>query len=187
MTTNAAAKPINRKQQLFVDEYLIDLNAKQAAIRAGYSVRRAEVTGCELLSDRKVSESIALRMKEREARTHITADRVLQELARIAFFDLRKLYNEEGNLKLACDLDDDAAAVLSGMETVEEFSHESGRKKLVGHTKKAKVFDKGAALALAMRHLGMLTDKTQLSGPGYGAIQTESTVKVYMPDNGRAS
>lgn len=155
------------KQQRFVDEYLIDLNGKQAAIRAGYSVRRAEVTASELLTLRKVSEAVEAAMKDREERTHITQDRVLQELARIAFFDIRKLYREDGTLKNPGELDDDAAAVLAGVDVVEQqtVSMEDGElKRTPTFTKKAKVFDKGAALTLAMRHLGMLIDKTELTG-----------------------
>jgi phage terminase small subunit len=152
---------LTAKQKRFVAEYLIDLNAKQAAIRAGYTVRRAEVTGCELLQNRNVSEELSAAMKRRETRTHISQDRVLQELARIAFFDIRKLFREDGSLKRPDELDDEAAAVLSGIDMVEEFSHETGHKKLIGHTKKAKVWDKGTALTLAMRHLGMLTDRVE--------------------------
>jgi phage terminase small subunit len=72
------------KQACFVDEYLIDLNATQAAIRAGYSVKRAEFTGSDLVRNRKVAEAIAARMKEREERTEITQDMVLKRYWAIA-------------------------------------------------------------------------------------------------------
>lgn len=161
---------LTAKQKRFVAEYLIDLNGKQAAIRAGYSVRRAEVTASELLANRKVSEGVALAMAAREQRTHITQDRVLQELARIAFFDIRKLYNEAGGMKAPHELDDEAAAVLSGVEVTEEYDGRGDDRVQVGVTKKAKVFDKGTALTLAMRHLGMLKDKTELTGAGGGPL-----------------
>jgi phage terminase small subunit len=162
----AEAMSLTTKQRVFVAEYLIDLNARQAAIRAGYSVRRAEVTGSELLSSRKVSEEVAKAMKARQERTHITQDRVLQELARIAFFDIRKLYRQDGTLKNPGELDDEAAAVLSGIDVTEHVNVEvvDGEvKRTPIATKKAKVFDKGAALTLAMRHLGMLTDKAEVT------------------------
>lgn len=184
-------KGLSAKRSRFVDEYLIDLNAKQAAIRAGYSVRRAEVTGCELLANRKVSEAVAAKMAEREERTHITSDRVLQELSRIAFFDLRKLYREDGSLKAMHELDDDAAAVLAGVDVVEMaggagVGGEGGLQHVPMFTKKTKIPDKVAALSLAMRYLGMLTDKTQLSGPGGGPLAHDHSVRLYMPDNGRS-
>ena len=73
------------KQQLFVDEYLIDLNATQAAIRAGYSARTAEQQGPRLLGNVEVAAAIEARMKVRSERLEIEADRVLQGIARIAF------------------------------------------------------------------------------------------------------
>jgi phage terminase small subunit len=160
---------LTAKQARFADEYLIDLNATQAAIRAGYSARNADKIGSQLLGKTRVSEEIASKMKEREQRTHITQDRVLQELARIAFFDIRKLYNDDGSLKRPDQLDDEAAAVLAGIDVTElqgsaEVDGEGNIKHIPMFTKKAKVFDKTAALTLAMRHLGMLVDKQEVTG-----------------------
>lgn len=157
------------KQRRFVDEYLIDLNATQAAIRAGYSSKRADAIGHENLRKPEIAEAVGEAMKAREQRTLITQDRVLQELARIAFFDIRKLYNADGSLKRPDQLDDDAAAVLAGVDVVEmaggmKVDEGEGPQHVPMFTKKAKVFDKGAALTLAMRHLGMLKDKVEHSG-----------------------
>lgn len=159
---------LTNKQRRFVDEYLIDLNATQAAIRAGYSKKTANEQGARLLANVSVMLVVQEAMKARENRTHITQDRVLQELARIAFFDIRRLYNDDGTLKRPDQLDDEAAAVLAGVDVVEQTAHEAdedGNMKAVPLlTKKAKVFDKTAALTLAMRHLGMLKDKVEHSG-----------------------
>jgi phage terminase small subunit len=157
------------KQQRFVDEYLIDLNAAAAYKRAGYAARgnSAEASAARLLRNAQVRSFLTERMKARERRTEITQDRVLQELARIAFFDIRKLYNADGTLKRPDQLDDDAAAVLAGVDVTEQTTHEmvDGELKATPvFTKKAKVFDKTAALTLAMRHLGMLKDKIEHSG-----------------------
>jgi len=151
---------LTAKQKRFVDEYLIDLNATQAAIRAGYSKSTARITACENLTKPNIADAIAAAMIERQKRTQITQDRVLEELARIAFFDIRKLYNTDGSLKRPDELDDDAAAVLSGVDVTEMGGNDGP----VTFTKKAKVFDKTAALTLAMRHLGMLKDKVEHSG-----------------------
>jgi phage terminase small subunit len=164
---------LTNKQRRFVDEYLIDLNATQAAIRSGYSAKNADKIGSQLLGKTRVSDEIASKMKQREQRTHITQDRVLQELARIAFFDIRKLYNEDGTLKKPTDLDDDAAAVLAGVDVVEQMAHEmvdGELKQTPLFTKKAKVFDKGSARTLAMRHLGMLVDKQEVTGKNGEAL-----------------
>jgi phage terminase small subunit len=157
------------KQERFVAEYLIDLNATQAAIRAGYSEKTAYVIGHENLSKPEISAALAAAQQKRAERTEITQDRVLQELARIAFFDLRKLYREDGSLKAMHELDDDAAAVLAGVDVVEmaggaKIDAGEGISHVPMYTKKTKIPDKVAALGLAMRHLGMLKDKTELSG-----------------------
>lgn len=156
---------LTAKQQRFVAEYLVDLNATQAATRAGYSARNADKIGSQLLGKTRVSDAVAFAMKARESRTLITQDRVLQELGRIAFFDIRRLYTEDGNLKKPHELDDEAAAVLAGIDTVTtSLGGDDDAVSLT--TKKAKVFDKTAALTLAMRHLGMLKDKTEITGSG---------------------
>lgn len=157
------------KQERFVQEYLIDLNATQAAIRAGYSEKTAEQQAHQLLKKTSVAEAIAAAQQKRAERVEITQDRVLQELARIAFFDLRKLYREDGSLKAMHELDDDAAAVLAGVDVVETKGNaavggEDGIRHVAEYVKKVKIPDKVGALGLAMRHLGMLKDKTELSG-----------------------
>lgn len=159
-------KKLTPKQARFVEEYLIDLNATQAAIRSGYSKKTARQIGEQNLSKLDIATEISAAQQKRSARTEITQDRVLQELARIAFFDIRKLYNSDGSMKAPHDLDDDAAAVLSGVDVVEEFSGRGEDREQIGVTKKAKVFDKGSALTLAMRHLGMLNDKIDLTSKG---------------------
>ena len=76
---------LTAKQQRFCDEYLIDLNATQAAIRAGYSKKNADKIGSELLGKTRVAEYISERKADRMVRTEITQDMVLKELANIAF------------------------------------------------------------------------------------------------------
>jgi phage terminase small subunit len=164
------------KQERFVQEYLIDLNATQAAIRAGYSAKTAEQQAYQLLQKTSVSDEIAAAQQKRAERTEITQDRVLKELARIAFFDLRKLYREDGSLKAMHELDDEAAAVLAGVDVVEmaggaKMGGDDGVSHVPMYTKKAKIPDKVAALGLAMRHLGMLKDKVEHSGKlGIGPV-----------------
>lgn len=177
---------LNDKQQRFVDEYLIDLNATAAYRRAGYTAKgnAAEVNAARLLRNAQVVLAVKEAMKARETRTMITQDRVLQELARIAFFDIRKLYNEDGSMKLPHELDDDAAAVLSGVDI--STSLVAGAEEPTSVlTKKAKVFDKGAALTLAMRHLGMLTDKTEVTGKDGAPLLEGVTVKFVKADANR--
>ena len=150
---------LTEKQQRFVDEYLVDLNATQAAIRAGYSAKTALQQGPRLLGNVGVQSAVQEAMAKRQARTNITQDRVLQELARLAFFDPRKMFHGDGSPKAIHELDDDTAAAVSGLDVVNIGNSEVG----IGQVLKYKVADKGAALANAMRHLGMFNDKLDVN------------------------
>lgn len=149
------------KQKLFIEEYLVDLNATQAAIRAGYSPKTAYRIGAELLQKTSVSAGIQEALAERERRTEVTADMVIRELARIAFADIRTLYREDGSMKLPHELDDDAAATLAGVDTYEETSGGA----VTGYTRKSRRWDKAKALELLGKHLGMfpVNGKVELS------------------------
>ena len=149
------------KQAAFVREYLIDLNASAAARRAGYSVRTADAIGRENLGKPTIAAAISEAQQKRADRTEVTADRVLKELARIAFFDIRKLYSDDGTLKNPKDLDDDTAAALTGID-IQETVIPGGEGAPTITTRKAKVIDRTGALTLAMRHLGMLKDRIEI-------------------------
>lgn len=114
------------KQERFVAEYLIDLNATQAAIRTGYSAKTAASQGARLLKQGGVARAVQAAQQARAVRTEITQDRVLQELARIAFFDIRRLYREDGSMKDPCELDADTAAALASIEVKEELERGGG-------------------------------------------------------------
>lgn len=155
------ARSLTAKQAKFVDEYLIDLNATKAAIRAGYSEKTADQQACQMLKKTQVASAIANRMRDREVRTEITQDRVLKEVARLAFLDIRKAFNEDGSLKPINQLDDDTAAAVAGLD-VSEIS--AGDNAVIGALKKIRLSEKKGALELLMRHLGMLNDKMKLQG-----------------------
>lgn len=169
------ADGLTAKQAQFVKEYLIDLNATQAAIRAGYSKKTARQIGEENLTKPDIAAAVKKAVESRANRTEITADRVLKELGRLAFFDMRKLYADDGTLKPPREWDDDTAAALAGLDVVETQNAEVDGEGNITYTpqfvKKAKVWDKGGALTLAMKHLGMLTEKVELSGKVTGNIQ----------------
>ena len=112
------AADLGPRQARFVEEYLVDLNAKQAAIRAGYSPKTAEVQGSRLLSHAKVQRAVTARMAERSKRTEVAADRALLEIARIGFSDLRRLFHQDGRLKHPHEWDDDTAASIASVEIV---------------------------------------------------------------------
>jgi Phage terminase, small subunit len=142
------------KQKRFVNEYLIDLNATQAAIRAGYSVKTADVIGLQLLRKTTVQEALQRRQRDREVRTEITQDKIVNALAKIAFSDPRKVMTWGPNgvvLKDSASLtDDDAAMVAEVAETNTGL--------------RLKTNDRMKALELLGKHLGMFTDKVEHSG-----------------------
>lgn len=151
---------LSDKQRVFVDEYLVDLNATQAAIRAGYSPKTANEQGARLLAKVSIQAELSERMKAREQRTEITQDRVLQEIARVAFFDPRKLFNDDGSPKRLVDLDDDSAAVIAGVDVATVGNADIG----IGQVMKYKIADKLKAIDQCMSHLGMGKAKIELSG-----------------------
>lgn len=150
------------KQRQFCREYLVDLNATQAAIRAGYSKKTARGTAWQLLQKPEIQAEIQRLMDKRANRTEITADRVLMEIARVAFLDPRRFYDGQGRLLPIGELPDDVAAALASMEEV--VSKVPGEPDEVEYTKKIKMADKLRALELAGKHLKLFTDKVELSG-----------------------
>jgi phage terminase small subunit len=153
-----------RKRQRFVEEYLKDMNATQAAIRAGYTTRTAKAAGCKLLTFSDVKNAIKAALEARKKKNEVTAERVIQELARIAFVDPRKVFKwgPNGVTLLPSDkLTDDEAAIIS---EVSETTTESGG------SIKGKRFDKLKALELLGRHLGMFVDRTEITGEKGGPI-----------------
>lgn len=158
------SEKLTQRQQLFIAEYLVSLNATKSAIAAGYSRKGAERTAAKLLRNTKVSAVVREKQGKRLAKLEITADRVLQGLAQLAFFDIRKFYKEDGTLKPIHELDDDTAAALQGMEVEEVFEvFGKGQAKLDPSKllKKIKIADRGLNLERLGRHLKLFTDRVE--------------------------
>ena len=164
------AAKLTPKQRRFVNEYLIDLNATQAAIRAGYSKKTAKDIGGENLSKPAIQAEIQKRQVKLQNTLEITQDRVLQEYARLAFYDPRKLFQPDGTPKPIEALDDDTAAALAGLEVREEFEGTGENRTFVGYTKKYKLANKLGALDSLAKHLGLFEPKEEDS--------EEETIKI---------
>lgn len=147
-----AQRKLNPKQQHFVEEYLIDLNATQAAIRAGYSPKTATAIASENLSKPSISAAIACAMAERSKRTGITQDRILEELAKVAFIKLTDIVDDTGKIKAGAT-DEDRACIESikykRTDTDTGYSEE----------REVKASSKLKAIELLMRHTGMLDSR----------------------------
>lgn len=164
------------KQELFIAEYLTDLNATRAAIAAGYSAKTAESQAARLLVNVKVAAAIAEKQGKRLAKLEITADRVLQEIARLAFYDPRKFFNDDGSAKQVNELDDDTAMALAGMDVMELFEGSGDQKHAYGLMKKFKLVDKGQNLERLGKHLKLFTDKAEITGANGGPVEIKRVV-----------
>ena len=167
---------VTDKQKRFCEEYLIDLNATQAAIRAGYSPKTAEQTASRLLRNVKVQEYIAKRQKELSRSTEVTQERVIRELALIAFSNatdyarvVEKKMKIEVNGVLVDALDEDGNPIM--YRTVEPVLTEEltdDQKRVLAVIKKGRdglevrPCSKEKALELLGRHLGMFKDTVEL-------------------------
>ena len=182
MENNSAPMMLTPKQSQFVAEYLIDLNATQAAIRAGYSTDSARDIGYENLTKPDIQDAIAQAMQQRAERTQVTADQVLQEYAKVAFLDIRRLFDETGSIKPVEELDDRTAAAVSGLEVEELFEGRGEKRKHIGRLHKIKLADKMRALEGLARHLGMFNDSLEVKGKiqSITAVETYDTVEEAM-------
>lgn len=165
-------RKLNLKQQAFCREYLIDLNATQAAIRAGYSAKTASEQSYDLLRKPQIAEEIQRGMRKRSERTEITADRVLSEIGRLAFADIRSVFDENGRLLPVHMLPAEVAASVSSIEVVTSRVP-GGEPADVEHTAKIKFWDKRGSLELLGRHLKMFTDKVEVEVVDSLAVRLE--------------
>lgn len=170
------------KHKRFCEEYMVDMNGKQAAIRTGYSEDRAEVTASELLAREEVKEYLIELKQKASNKLEIKRDRVLKEFARIAFADIRKYYDSDGSLLSPDQLDDDAAASLAGIEVFEEFEMAKGTKKKTGNTKKIKMWNKLQALDSLAKHLGLFEEDNKQKTQDFDLtnLTTEEKYQYYM-------
>lgn len=158
------------KQCRFVAEYLVDLNATQAAIRAGYSARTAVKIGSENLRKPDIASAIEAAMADRAARTEITADRVLKELAKIGFSDIRNVVTW-GEAIAVKDIETGEVTIANGVALVAADQLDESVAATIAEvsqtkdgTLKVKLHDKRAALVDIGRHLGMWNDSLKLKG-----------------------
>lgn len=150
---------MNARYKRFCEEFIIDLNGKQAAIRAGYSETRAAVTAVELLTRNDVQEYILELKKERSERTEVTADMVIKELAKIGFSDIKEYYASENQTIDVTKLDNKLSAAISSIK-ITETEGDWGSKTV----KEFKLHDKLSALDKIGKHLGIFEKDNKQKG-----------------------
>lgn len=159
------------KQALFVKEYLVDLNATQAAIRAGYSEKTAEQQGFQLLKKTSVASTLAEAQAERSKRVEIDADWVLRRLADEADADIADLYADDGSLKPVKEWPLIWRQGLVGGIDVEEIRIEGVT---VGQVKKLKLSDRTKRIELIGKHVGVQAFRDQVQTTGAISINISS-------------
>ncbi len=145
---------LTAKQKRFCEEYVIDLNGAQAAIRAGYSENSAKEIAAENLTKPNISNYIAMLQKEIEERNQIRADDVVKELAKIGFMSIDELFDEDNKIKAVNKLSDKAKASVSSVKITKK-SYGSEEEAVFETTTEMKLWDKRAALVDLGKHLGI--------------------------------
>lgn len=151
------AKELTAQEQRFVNEYLIDLCLKDAAIRAGYSPRSASVTASRLMNKEKVRDAIEIAMAERSRRCGISQDRVLNELAKIAFVNIGDIVDLE-HKEVKGNLSPDDMSAISSVK-FKDYSGEDSSSKEISIEMQNKI----KALEMVGKHLGMWNDKLHVT------------------------
>lgn len=189
---------LTKKQKKFCDEYLIDLNATQAAIRAGYSEKTARFIGAENLTKPNIQEYIQQRMNAREKRTEITQDMVLRELAKIAFSNgsdfakvvtkprKKMVWNDEIQEYEEKEIEEQFVELIDTDKLPDDKKAAIASIKETKHGIVVESCDKVKALELIGRHLGMFKDKIELSGQvnnPFDELSVEELKKLIVDEN----
>lgn len=180
------------KQERFIAEYLIDLNATQAAIRAGYSEKTSYSQGQRMLKNVEVQEALSTAQNKTATKLEITKERIVAELAKIAFADIRKAVrwgkspidttsaNADPNglgvypveLVPSATIEDDIAAAVSEVSLTQTGV-------------KIKMHDKKSALVDLAKMLGFMVEKHEHTGKDGGAIEVKTLADFYAnPQSG---
>lgn len=163
-------------QKRFCDEYLIDFNASRA-YKAAYKSCKSDLTArtnaSKLLTKTNIQKYISEKQKEIEEKTEITQKKIIQELAKIALFNIKDIYNENGTLKKVTELDDDTAKAISGVKILQKAgamkislsktNDEIPLEHIPEQTVEFKTNDKTKALELLGKHLGMFKENVNLT------------------------
>jgi len=166
------------KQAIFIAEFLIDRNATRAAIAAGYSKKTAEAAGSRLLRNVKVSAVLAKRTARLEEKLEITAERVLRELAKLAFYDVGEIFDAQGNPLPVHRMDEMTRAAIAGLET-ETQQRKDGP---VTVATKFKLADKGQNLERLGKYLKLFGEGSFGASvmPGPGGLPEGSEIKIVL-------
>lgn len=165
-------KPLTELEERFVHYYLLNpKSAGQAWIKAGGEAGSARQTAHQAMQRPRVKKAIDLGRDEIAKRFKVTEERVIQELSYLAFSDPRDVFDENGRLLNPDEWSSEAAAAISSLEVVTTSAGEG----TVEHVAKLKRWDKGKALDMLAKHLGLFVEKHEVTGKNGGPIEVKDT------------
>jgi phage terminase small subunit len=177
-------KSLTPMQSLFVQEYLIDLNATQAAIRAGYSEKTANEQGSRLLANVSIASAVKDAINNRSKVTGITSEKVLKRLDDIGDIDISEAYDDKGHLLPIHEMPIHIRKSIASIKVFDEYEGFGKDRIKIGEVREVKFYDKVRANELIGKHLKMFTEKVELTGKdGASPVQ----VIITLPSNGRES
>ncbi len=150
------ATKLTKKQLLFIQEYQRDFCGAKAAVRAGYSLKRAAEMAYQLLQIPTVRKALDRAVEERLRKIGVHAEKVLTRMAQLAFADIRKIFGPNGTLLSPEEWPDDITSAVAGVEVFEEFQGKGESRTLIGHTKKVRLWDPNPSLTNMAKHLGII-------------------------------
>ncbi len=152
----AKTKKLTPKQERFCREYVVDLNATQAAMRAGYSKKTAYSAGQRLLKNVEIQKRLSVLVKARQERTGARGDEAMQECRRIALADVIGAFNEDGSIKPIHEIPEDLRRAISGFEVAEIWGGDGDDGKIqIGELKKVKFWSKDKQIEMLFKHHGL--------------------------------
>lgn len=169
----ASMRNLSTKEQAFVDEYLIDLCAAKAAVRAGYSVKTAKAIANQLMAKPHIAAAVADAVAKRAERTRIDADWLLRRLVDEADADIADLYDEHGNLKPVREWPKVwRTGLITGIDVEELFEGRGESREHIGRVRKVRYSDRNRVLELIGKHVGVqaFRERVEHTGAGGGPI-----------------
>lgn len=175
--------PRTRRQDQFIAEYLIDLNATQAAIRAGYSPKNAQGISASLMALPHIQAAIERAQAQRLSRVKISQDDVIHEVSALALSRLdHYIVDDDGNVQLAEGAPDNAMAAIESIDRRKTIRESKDGTITVEHHVKLKLHDKPGQLKLLGRHVGLFPNKVEVTGKDGGPIDVVNRVESVIID-----
>lgn len=166
----------NERHERFACEWIKDFNGTQAYLRTYPDVTQAsaEASSARLFGNASVRARGEFLAREALGGDKVEGQKVVRAVATVAFQDIRKAFDERGNLLPIHDLPDEVAGAIAGIEIFEEYEGKGADRVFTGYTKKIKFTDRIGACSLLGKHFKLFTEKVEVAGPNGGAIPVQS-------------